>query len=76
MNIYKIRNENMVIPIKKNTDLSLYNACKGISRVIGGIVLRGDKKSLIAYFNPLENRVKPGFGANDIERDMIKDYSL
>lgn len=67
--MYKVRNENKRIPIKVNSNLRLYEAIERIRNVHGGIVI--DQKGLVAFWCSHFNMIRPGFKANEYEREQI-----
>lgn len=73
--IYKYRKESKRVPIKVNSNLSLYEACKRTVGIDGGIVIEG-KGRLVAFWCSHQKIVKAGFGATPDERSHIKNYLL
>jgi hypothetical protein len=72
--MYKFRIESKKVPVKINSNLSLYEACKKTVGVNGGVVLSNGK--LIAFFCSHEGLVKAGFGANPYEKEQVNNFLL
>jgi hypothetical protein len=72
--MYKFRIENKHVPVKVNSGLSLYSACKKTVGINGGIVVAEGK--LIAFYCSYYKLVLPAFGANEYENKQIRGFSL
>ena len=72
--MYKFRQEGKKIPIRVNSNLSLYDACKKAIGVNGGIVI--DRNKLIAFYCSHDKSIKSGFGSNDYEKCCIENYKM
>lgn len=59
-------------------EINFYSACKAIVGVDGGIVisLYAPRGSITAFWDSFEKKVKPGFGATEMEREAIIDFRL
>ena len=77
--MYKFRIEEKRIPVKINSNLSLYDACKRTIGVKGGIVIMSTDKvhfRLVAFYCSYYRIVKAGFGATPYERSQIENFAL
>ena len=58
---------------------TLYVGCREIAEAgFDNVIARdhGRKTRLVAFYCKWENRVKPGFGATNYEREAITDYGF
>ena len=60
---------------KVGTQNTLYTACRSIVDMKDGNVLNY-RNELIAFYDSWNKVVKPGFQANSIEAEAIRDYNL
>ena len=60
------------------TSDSLYQVCKSIVGISGGIVVEMFHKRgrLVAFWCPHRGYIVPGWEANQTEREAIEDYKL
>ena len=72
--MYHFRIEFKKIPVKINSNLSLYEACKKTVGIDGGVVVSNGK--LIAFYCSYSSMVKVGFGANETERKEVNNFLL
>jgi len=72
--MYNFRIEAKRIPVKINSNLSLYEACKKTVGINGGIVVSNGK--LVAFYCSHSGLVKVGFGANETERKTVSNFLL
>jgi len=73
--MYKFRVECKKIPVKINSNLSLFDACKKTMHINGGIVIAG-RGRLVAFWCSYDKKVKVGFGALPYEKSQIEDFTL
>jgi len=70
--MYKVRAENKKTFRFQN--LGLYESCLKVVGVEGGVV--GDSRGLIVFWCSYHTVVKAGYGANEYERQAIKNWIL
>ena len=73
--MYNFKIECKKIPVKINSNLSLYDACNKALAVDGGIVIEG-RGRLVAFYCSYHKKIKAGFGALPYERSQIENFVL